>query len=115
MKTSLDSITVPQELSLLGVLETVFPEGSGETMSESLHGDREGAREGGRPPHQSSTRTWAFGDTPESCLPGTLNMLEGHSVEGQALGVLTGTVFKGTEKGIREGKMQEDAPSIFRR
>lgn len=41
-------------------------------------------------------------------------MLEGHSVEGQAPGVLTGTVFKGTEKGMREGKTQEDALSIFR-
>lgn len=60
------------------------------------------------------TRTWALGDIPQPCWPWTLNVLEGCSVEGQVLGVLTGTAFKGTEKGMREGKMHEDSPSIFR-
>lgn len=59
----------------------------------------------------------ALGDIPQPCSSGTLNMLEGHRVEGQSHGgrVLTGIIFKGTEQGRREGKMHEDAPSIFRR
>lgn len=83
-------------------------EGSGETASESLHGNGEGQR--------PLTVPYTHLGTPQPSSPG-----EGHSVEGQASGVLSATLFKGTEKGMREGKTQrvflgtECSPEIFPR
>lgn len=73
--------------------------GSGETSSRALHGDREGGHHADFHMNLGTSQAW---------LPGTLNMLEGYSTEGQAPRAHRDS-FQGSRKGNEGDEGGEDS------